>query len=272
MQEWTSHSVHTQNVSINSENKIHDDAEAKKYGFSGGLVPGTTIYAHMTYPLVSHYGLEWLGGHVSHLVLFKPAYEGQRLTVRTESPHGSHHTATVHIYNDALAELARLETGIVKTLPEPDAQSEMAPAPPGGERIPIAWDAVVPGQPLRAFDWMPTPQQQEQWCQAVSDPLPIYKSADSPVHPGLILQAANNVLSHHYALKPWIHTESRVLTRGVLRLGEAVEVRAVTQERWEKKGHRLLRIYVAMICEGNVTVEVYHSAIFQVRLASETPA
>ena len=268
MPAWSSHSVHTHNVSINSENKIHDDAEAKKYGFSGGLVPGTVIYAHMTYPLVSHFGLEWLSGNVGHLVLFKPAYEDEHLTVRVESPHGSHHTATARIFNDATAELARLETGIAKALPAADPLSKVAPAPAGGERIPIEWDAVATGKPLRAFHWTPSEQQQEQWCQGVSDSLPIYKASDSPVHPGLILQAANNVLTHHYVLKPWIHTESRIVTRGVLLLGKAVEVRAIPVEKWEKKGHQFFKVYVAMVSEGDVMVEIYHSAIFQVRPAA----
>jgi hypothetical protein len=268
MQGWPSHSVHTRNVSIDSENKIHDDAEARKYGFSGGLVPGTVVYAHLTYPLVSHFGLDWLSGNVGHLVLFKPAYEDEHLTVRVESPHGSHHTATAHVYNDATAELARLETGIVKAPPAANPLSTAAPAPPGGERIPIAWDAVVTGKPLRAFNWTPSEQQQEEWCRAVSDTLPIYQASDSPVHPGLILQAANKVLSHHYVLKPWIHTESRIVTRGILRLGKAVEVRAVPVERWEQKGHQFFKVYVAMFSGGDVRVEVYHSAIFQVRLAS----
>lgn len=268
MTSWPHHTVHTRNVSINSENRIHDDAEARKYGFAGGLVPGTAVYAHMTYPIVYTFGLDWLGHNVSHLVLLKPAYDGERLTVRTESPHGGHHAATVRIYNDAGAELARLETGVARALPDPDPLSRVPPAPPAAERTPISWEAVVPGQALRALHWTPTDQQQEDWCRAVSDPLAVYKASDSPVHPGLILQAANNVLSRHYVLKPWIHTESRILTRGVLRVGKPVEVRGVVTERWEKKGHQFLKLYVAMLNGGGVAVEVYHTAIFQVRMAA----
>jgi len=35
-----------------SANKIHDDTVAQQYGFRGGLVPGVSVYASMTYPLV----------------------------------------------------------------------------------------------------------------------------------------------------------------------------------------------------------------------------
>jgi hypothetical protein len=101
----------------------------------------------------------------------------------------------------------------------------------------------------------------------VSDPLPIYKAQDSPVHPGLILQAANNVFGRHFILNPWIHTESRILTRDALRVGKPVEVRAIPMEKWEKKGHQFIKLYVAMIGAQGVAVEVYHSAIFKVRPA-----
>ena len=34
------HSVQAYNLSASSENKIHDDSVAKKFGFKAGLVPG----------------------------------------------------------------------------------------------------------------------------------------------------------------------------------------------------------------------------------------
>jgi len=33
------------NASKESENKIHDDAVAQRFGFRGGLVPGVDVYA-----------------------------------------------------------------------------------------------------------------------------------------------------------------------------------------------------------------------------------
>ena len=43
-----SYTVKARNTSTSSENKIHDDAVAKTYGFRGGLVPGVTVYAYLT--------------------------------------------------------------------------------------------------------------------------------------------------------------------------------------------------------------------------------
>src|SRR3970040_1692635 len=44
------------------ENKIHEDELARQYGFKGGLVPGVTVYAWMTHPVVEALGAEWLQG------------------------------------------------------------------------------------------------------------------------------------------------------------------------------------------------------------------
>ena len=35
------------NTSKQSENKIHDDTVARRFGFSGGLVPGVDVMAYM---------------------------------------------------------------------------------------------------------------------------------------------------------------------------------------------------------------------------------
>ena len=37
------------NTAHDSENKIHDDATARRFGFGGGLVPGVDVYGYMTH-------------------------------------------------------------------------------------------------------------------------------------------------------------------------------------------------------------------------------
>ena len=49
------------NASKESENKIHDDAVARRFGFRGGLVPGVDVYAYMTHLPVQRWGRAWLG-------------------------------------------------------------------------------------------------------------------------------------------------------------------------------------------------------------------
>src|SRR5690242_4845445 len=48
------------NTAHDSENKIHDDATAKRFGFGGGLVPGVDVYGYMSHMPVMRWGRAWL--------------------------------------------------------------------------------------------------------------------------------------------------------------------------------------------------------------------
>ncbi|HKA92367.1 MAG TPA: hypothetical protein VKE97_01090, partial [Acidimicrobiia bacterium] len=54
------YTVRAYNAATASENKIHDDVVARTYGFEGGLVPGVTVYAYLTHPVVAAFGRPWL--------------------------------------------------------------------------------------------------------------------------------------------------------------------------------------------------------------------
>lgn len=256
--------VRTVNASVNAENKIHDDAVAQRYGFAGGLVPGTMVYAHLTRPFVAAHGLTWFEHCVSELALLKPAYHGDRVRVTaTGEPPAS---AEAHVLGrEENAELiARLESGLVDTLPPLHAQADLKPAP-GGERVPIGWDALQVDVPLQALSWRPTIDDHIRWTEAASDPLPLYRESGGPVHPGLVLQAANNVFTHHFEVPAWIHTSSRIVQRAPIRINDWVQVRAVPLEKWEHKGHQFMNLYVVMHTSAGPAVEVYHEAIFAPR-------
>jgi hypothetical protein len=50
--------VEATNTAKASENKMHDDAVARKFGFSGGLVPGVDVMAYMMHlPVAKWQGL-----------------------------------------------------------------------------------------------------------------------------------------------------------------------------------------------------------------------
>ena len=66
---------------VDSENKIHDDAVAASYGFRGALVPGITVYAYMTVPLVERFGLDWLERGSMQVKFHQPFYDGEEVIV-----------------------------------------------------------------------------------------------------------------------------------------------------------------------------------------------
>src|ERR1700723_3642422 len=64
------------NTAKSSENKIHDDATAKRFGFKGGLVGGVHVYAYMSHMPVQRWGRTWLERGTGEAKFGKPVYEG----------------------------------------------------------------------------------------------------------------------------------------------------------------------------------------------------
>ena len=58
-----------------------DDAVARTYGFRGGLVPGVTVYAYLTRPLVEALGPPWLGRGTASVRFVRPVFEDEEVTV-----------------------------------------------------------------------------------------------------------------------------------------------------------------------------------------------
>src|SRR5215831_2180161 len=69
------------NTALASENKIHDDEVARRFGFSGGLVPGVEVYAYMTHLPVERWGRAWLERGSATCRLLKPVYDGDTVSV-----------------------------------------------------------------------------------------------------------------------------------------------------------------------------------------------
>src|ERR1700751_4064864 len=65
------------NTSKQSENKIHDDTVARKFGFSGGLVPGVDVLAYMIHLPVAKWGRSFLERGVIEARFVKPVYAGE---------------------------------------------------------------------------------------------------------------------------------------------------------------------------------------------------
>ena len=69
------------NRSHDSENKIHDDAVARRYGFTGALVPGVEVYAYMMHLPVRRWGRAFLERGLIEARFVKPVYDGETAEV-----------------------------------------------------------------------------------------------------------------------------------------------------------------------------------------------
>ncbi len=262
------YAVCTHNASTQSENRMHSDDVARQFGFKGGLVPGVTVFAHMTQPLVARYGEAWLARSTAEVSFAKPAYEGEWLTIHTADADDGSHTLTC--LNEQGIELAGMSAALPPAPAQPDARSDIPPAPPLAERPEVTWDLMEIGQPFPALAWTPTAEENREWCSDCRDELPLYRQGPAPLlHPGLILRQANFALRKRFIIPAWIHAASRITFFEALRVGPDYEVRTIPEEKWNHKGHEFVRLYVAVRCGQRTVAEMLHTAIFRPRVRKD---
>src|SRR5436853_6935389 len=73
--------VQAYNTAKQSENKMHDDTVAKRFGFSGGLVPGVDVMAYMMHLPVRRWGRDFLERGLIEARFVKPVYDGEDAVV-----------------------------------------------------------------------------------------------------------------------------------------------------------------------------------------------
>ena len=60
------------NTAPDSENRMHSDEVAKRYGFRGGLVPGVTVFGYLAQVFEDDQGPEWQSQGWGELRLIRP--------------------------------------------------------------------------------------------------------------------------------------------------------------------------------------------------------
>ena len=252
-----------------TENKIHEDGLAREFGFRGGLVPGVTVYAWMTRPVVAALGGAWLDHGRFSVRFAKPVYFGQPVTVRTSVAAHSKDEVTIQarVVNDedevcATATMG-LPLGPLLALPELAAY----PAAPLPAERPVATRAHLAGHTILGSPELLLERSViDAFLTRVSDTLPVYRDADAPAHPGLYLDQANRALDRNVRVSPWIHVESHGQHLTVPRLGERLATRAKVKNLFQGKGHEFVELDLLLVAEGTRPVaSIRHVAIYQLR-------
>ncbi len=251
------------NTSTQSENAIHHDDVAKRYGFGGGLVPGVTVYAYLTHPLVEAWGAAWLERGTASVRFTRPLLDGEETVVAgTADRAGQSAIATVTVRNgsgDCSVATATLP-GAPAAAPDPITY-QAAPLP--AERPPalaanLAMGTVM-GSPVNRYD----EERAAEWLGKVSDGLPLYRGRDAFVHPAFYLDQANKALSLNVRLGPWIHAGSVIQHFSAARLGEMLVTRGRVRSLFEKKGKEFVELDLLISAGDRPVAQVFHTAIYR---------
>jgi len=254
------------NTSTDSENKIHDDATARRYGFAGGLVPGVTVYAYLTQPLVATLGSAWLQRGTTNVKFVKPVLDGEEVRMTGEitgrDPQGGL-SATVRASTASSGECAVLQATLPAGSPTPLNIALYAEAPLPAEREPGTREYFDAHPVLGTFVTRYDAAQAEDYVTSVSDPLPLYRAADGWVHPAFYTHLGNRCLRSNVVIGPWIHLGSVVRHLGPARIGATLTARSRVRSLWEKKGRDFVELDIAILANGKPVAHVLHSAIYR---------
>lgn len=250
--------VVARNYSESSENKIHSDDIAKKYGFRGALVPGVAVYGHLCHPLVDTLGEQWLAHSTDSLRLLKPTYDGETVNLQY-TVEDDQHKVTSH--NDSGELTAVLTSKLPGELPEIGKADLFENEPKKPERVEITWDSVVLEQPFTPWEVTLAAEANAKYTREVDDQAALYQNGVA--HPHLLLSLANTALTNEYFMPTWIHAGSDTTHRQLLRVDDTITVRCVPVEKWRNKGHEFIRVYITYTRDNEITTEIMHTAIFK---------
>jgi acyl dehydratase len=267
--------VQARNTATDSENRIHDDETAARYGFRGGLVPGITVYGYMTVPAVALFGRAWLERGAMQIKFIQPVYEGDEVIVRTVADTTSANARSTDALSSKLSITAERGDGSVcavatATLNEPQPAPRLADYPfaplPADNARPIAASAsFVVGAALGTLRER-LDLQDTSLLDQLDERLAIYRGPEAPAHPVALLERANRLLMRNFKLGPWIHATSELVNYSTARDGDMIEARALIADCFERKGHEFVVLDILLMAGGARAVQqVRHTAIYRPR-------
>jgi hypothetical protein len=254
------YSVEAYNTAKVSENKIHDDEVAKKFGFGGGLVPGAIVYAYMTHLPLERWGRAWLERGAAECRFAKPVYDGDRVMVTASETDG-----VLDIRLDCRGALCATATAALPnavTSPALDDFRRVAQRP---SRPPADETSLAIGTWLGIEPVVATPDLVAQYVREVRETSTLYER-EGLLHPVLVPHICNFALNRNVMLGPWMHVGSKIQHFAAARLGDSLDVRARVTGNYEHKGHLFVDIDALIVANDRTPVaRSEHLSIYRPR-------
>ncbi|WP_375411033.1 hypothetical protein [uncultured Bradyrhizobium sp.] len=252
--------VSAYNTAKQSENRMHDDTVARRYGFSGGLVPGVDVMAYMMHLPVAKWGRAFLERGLIEARFLKPVYDGETADVTGEEKDGSLTIAVESRDQRCAAGSASLPASAPSV-----SVADFSETAPAVERRPVDATSYRLGKWLGTVPRAWAGDAAAEYLRDVRETDPVF-AQEGFSHPGLVQRIMNKVLVDNAILGPWIHVGSRMQLLAAARNGDELTARAKVTGNYEKKGHRFVELDALVVANRSTPVaHCRHIAIYQPR-------
>jgi acyl dehydratase len=252
--------VQAYNTAKLSENKMHDDTVARRFGFSGGLVPGVDVMAYMMHLPVEKWGRAFLERGLIEARFVKPVYDGELVNVAGEESDG-----VLSIEVESRGQLCGTGTASLPASLPSLSISDFPEVAAVSERRPVDAASYEPGKWLGTVPRAWAGEAATEYLRDVRERDPIY-AREGLGHPGLLQRVMNKVLVDNAILGPWIHVGSRMQLLAASASGDELTARARVTGNYEKKGHRFVELDALVVANGRTPLaHCQHIAIYQPR-------
>lgn len=265
VQALAAYEVRAFNTAAASENKIHDDTIARRFGFGGALVPGVVVFAYMAHMPVAQWGRAWLEHGEAECRFRKPVYDGALTRMTAAEEDGG---LTLDVESGGIHCATGRATLPARQRQAPPIDSLPTGVPPA-ERPKASEASLAPGLALGIAPMVFDRAALSDYLDEISETEPLYRT-EGIVHPGQILRLANFALIHNVVLGPWIHVGSTVRFHGVAHAGEELTIRSKIASNTENKGHAIVALDAIVVADGaRVVAEINHTAIWRPRQVAD---
>jgi hypothetical protein len=248
------------NTAKSSENKMHDDTVAKRFGFSGGLVPGVDVMAYMMHLPVAKWGRAFLDRGLIEARFVKPVYDGETAQVSAVESDG-----VLAIEVESRGELCATGGASLPAAAPAFVLADFTAVGAVRERKPVSATSYEVGQWLGTLPRNWAGEAARDYLADIRETDPIY-ARENLGHPGILQRVMNKVLVDNAILGPWIHVGSRMQLLSAARTGDEITARAKVTGNYEKKGHRFVELDALVVANGATPLaHCRHIAIYQPR-------
>jgi acyl dehydratase len=252
--------VQAYNTAKQSENKMHDDTVAKRFGFSGGLVPGVDVMAYMMHLPVAKWGRAFLERGLIDARFVKPVYDGEIAELTADESDG-----VLSIQVNSRGQLCVTGTASLPASAPAISIVDYEEVAAVAERQPVNAASYEVGKWLGTTprDW--PGEAAKGYLVDIRETDPIYRR-EGLGHPGLLQRVMNKVLVDNAILGPWIHVGSRMQLLSAAKAGDVITARAKVIGNYDKKGHRFVELDALVVANGQTPLaHCHHIAIYQPR-------